>query len=66
MRVTRRLLDLWAAILARLGFLRRPLPPAAPGAPAPVPEPFLSVFAPPGVSLGLPGRYAKPATGGEP
>ena len=62
----RRLLDLAAALLARLGFLRRPLPPAASSAPAPVPEPFLPVFVPPGLLLGLPGRYAKPATGGEP
>lgn len=36
----RRLLDLAAAILARLGFLRRPLPTAATGAPEPVPRPF--------------------------
>jgi hypothetical protein len=64
--VTARLLALAAAFLARLGLLRRPLPPAASSAPAPVPEPFLSVFAPPGVSLGLPGRYSKPATGGVP
>jgi hypothetical protein len=36
--VRARLLDLWAAILARLGFLRRPVAPAASSAPAPVPR----------------------------
>ena len=62
----RRLLDLAAAILARLGLYRRPLPQTGLCAPVPPPAPCPAVSYLPGLSLGLPGRYALPQTGGEP
>jgi hypothetical protein len=62
----RHLLDLAAAILARLGFLRRPLPRTASSMPALAFAPHSAVGYSPDLSLGLPGRYALPQTGGEP
>jgi len=59
-----RLLALGAVILARLGFLRRPVL-AVPGLPLPVPAAVPAVTDPQGLSLGLPGRWT-PQTGGEP
>jgi hypothetical protein len=59
-----RLLALGAVILARLGFLRRPVL-AAPSLPVPVPAAVPAVTDPQGLSLGLPGRWT-PMTGSWP
>ena len=59
----RRLLALAAVILARLGFLRRPVLAGRLGLPLPVPHP--AAVGAPRFSLGLPGRWT-PQTGGEP
>jgi hypothetical protein len=62
--VTARLLSLAAAILARLGFLRRPgLAVLMPPVPAAVVFPHAAWM--PRLSLGLPGDWT-PMTGGEP
>jgi hypothetical protein len=58
------LLALGAVILARLGFLARPVL-AAPGLPLPVPAAVPAVTDPQGPSLGLPGHWT-PMTGSWP
>ncbi|HMH90010.1 MAG TPA: hypothetical protein VK586_02880 [Streptosporangiaceae bacterium] len=59
-----RLLALGAVILARLGFLRRPVL-TVPGLPVPVPAAVPAVTDPQGLCLGLPGGWT-PMTGSEP
>jgi hypothetical protein len=59
-----RLLALGAVILARLGFLRRPVL-AVPGLPLPVPAAVPAVTDSQGLSLGLRGGWT-PMTGSEP
>lgn len=59
--MTRHLLALAGALLARLGFLRRPVL-AVPSVPLPVPAAVPAVTDPPGFSLGLPGNWT-PMTG---
>jgi hypothetical protein len=54
-----RLLALGAVILARLGFLARPVL-AVPSLPLPVPAAVPAVTDPPGLSLGLPGHWTPP------
>ncbi len=58
------LLALGAVILARLGFLRRPVL-AVPSLPLPVPAAVPAVTDPQGLSLGLRGDWT-PMTGSEP
>jgi hypothetical protein len=56
-----------AAVIAHaLGVALRPLRTAGPATPAAVPLVAMASPWVPGLSLGLPGRYTRPQTGGEP
>ena len=64
-RALRRLADLAAAVMARLGLTRAPAG-ADVCASLPAPVSFPVTGGPPRPVPALPGRYARPQTGGEP